>query len=151
MFDRAFEKMSQQVEALLGPAAPGDAPLDELIHVHVAALAADPWVPQLIAREVLARDTPLRERFRERVHEGPMTVMIRWIEAQKERGYLAGDVDPELTAMSIAALAVFPYLLVPIVGSHIGVELNDEFRDRLVAHNQRLVSHGIRPRSGEVA
>ena len=106
LFERAFERMSGQVEAMLGAEGPNEGSLDGVIDLHVSALAADPWIPQLIAREVLARDTPVRKTFEQRVGDGPMTMMVDWIEREIAAGRLRSDLHPELTAMSIAALAI---------------------------------------------
>jgi len=146
LFERAFGRVSEQVEALLADESAGDTNLEELSRVHVTALSRDPWIPQLIAREVLARHTRIRDLFAQRVSEGPIRAVTRWIEAEIAAGRLRADLDPQLTAMSIAALALFPYLFGPIVGPAIGLELDDALRDQLIEHNQRLVSHGIRAR-----
>ena len=144
LFERAFSRMADQVEALVSSSDARDADIDELTRVHVTALSRDPWIPQLLAREVLAKHTRMRELFSKRVSEGPMRAVAQWIETDIGKGRLRPDLDPQLTAMSIAALAVFPYLFGPIVSSALGLEFDDAMRDRLIAHNQRLISHGIR-------
>jgi len=146
LFERAFGRMAAQVEALLGSGDARDTDLDDLVRLHVTALASDPWIPQLIAREVLGRKTRMRELFAKRVSEGPVRVTRRFIEEGIAAGHLRADLDPMLTSMSIAATSIFPYLFGPIVGPSVGLTLDDALRDRLIAHNQRLLSHGIRAR-----
>jgi len=146
LFERAFARVSAQVEALLDADEARDTDLADLTRLHVTALSQDPWIPQLIAREVLARQTRLRETFAERVSQGPMSALERWIERGVAEGRLRPDLDPRLTAMSIAALSVFPYLFGPVIGSHIGLDLDEGFRDQLIAHNERLISRGIHAR-----
>lgn len=146
LFERAFARVSEQVETLLDADETGENDLAEVTRLHVTALSRDPWIPQLIAREVLARRTRLRETFAERVSDGPMAAMERWIGRGIAAGRLSPDLDPQLTAMSIAAVSVFPYLFGPVVGPRIGLVLDEEFRDRLIEHNERLISCGIRAR-----
>jgi AcrR family transcriptional regulator len=146
LFERAFTRMSEQVEALLTRTDANDTDLEELTRLHVTALSQDPWIPQLIAREVLAKQTRMRDMFAKRVTEGPMRAIRVWIENEVAAGRLRADLDPQLTSMSIASLAIFPYLFGPIVGPYVGLELDDDLRDRLIAHNQNLISHGIRAR-----
>ena len=144
LFERAFSKMAEQVEALLTRGDATDTNLEELTHLHVTALSKDPWIPQLIAREVLAKPTRMRDMFAKRVTEGPMRAIRVWIEGEIAAGRLRADLDPQLTSMSIASLAIFPYLFGPIVGPYVGLELDDDLRDRLIEHNQHLISRGIR-------
>jgi TetR/AcrR family transcriptional regulator len=150
MFQRAFERVRAQVEALLAEEEDGGDRLDELVRIQVAALAADPWIPQLILREVLAAPDPgVRERFADRVGDGPLTLMVRWLEEEQQRGVLRADLDPKLMAITLASLTTFPFLLLPVLGERIGVKLDAAFPARLIEHNQRLLSDGIRARSEE--
>ena len=151
MFQRAVERMRAQVEALLDADAPpaGDR-LDELMRLHVSALAADPWLPQLIVREVLAsQDAGLRERFAERVGEGPLTLMVDWIAEEQARGVLRADLDPRLLVVNIVSLSVFPFLMLPVLGERLGVELDATFAGQLIEHNQKLLAFGVRVRPEE--
>jgi TetR/AcrR family transcriptional regulator len=148
MFQRAFERVHAQVEALFAAEEGGGDRLDELVRIQVAALAADPWLPQLIIREVLAAADPdVHERFARRVGDGPLLRMIRWLEEEQARGVLRADLDPKLTAITLASLTAFPFLMLPILGERIGVKLDAAFPARLIEHNQRLLTHGIRARA----
>ena len=147
LMERAVSRMSQQVDALLEAGDPRDTDLEDLIRLYVTAMARDPWFLQLLAREVLARPTRLREAFAKRVTESMLPIMERWVERGIETGQLRDDLDTGHTAMSIAALAVFPYLFGPVVGPRAGRKLDEEFREQLIQHNERLISTGIRARS----
>jgi AcrR family transcriptional regulator len=148
MFQRALDRVRRQVETLLAEEeGPGDR-LDEIVRIHVAALAADPWLPQLIIREVLAAADPkVRDRFADRVGDGPLLLMIRWLEEEQERGVLRADLDPKLMAITLASLSAFPFLFLPILGERIGVKLDADFPARLIEHNQKLLGNGMRARS----
>ncbi len=124
--------------------------LDDLVRIQVESIAADPWLPQLIVREVLARaESPLRTRFAESVGHGPLMLMARWLEEEQERGVLRSDFDPRMMAMTLASLSAFPFLMLPIVGEEIGLELDETFPARLIEHNQKFLAHGLRARSEE--
>ncbi|MHA7836366.1 MAG: TetR/AcrR family transcriptional regulator [bacterium] len=151
MFQRAFERVTEQVRSLLEQQTSGRHEdethdrLDELIRIHVMSLAADPWLPKLIARDVLsADDSPLRVRAAERLRSGPVPIIVRWIEEEQARGLLRSDLDPRLMAISIASLAVFPFLAIPLVGSRLGLELDDTGVLGLIEHNRKVLSQGIR-------
>lgn len=150
MFRRSFDRVGDEVRGLLQneDGMSGEDRLDELVRIQVAAIAADPWLPKLIVREVLARgETPLREHMAKEVGQGPLTLMVRWLEEEQNRGVLRADFDPRMMALTIASLAAFPFLMGPIVGEHIGLELDDDFPDRLIEHNQKFLAHGLRART----
>ena len=149
MFERAFERLGEQVATLLDDGESASDTLDGFVRLHVAALAADPWIPQLIAREVLSRETPLRARFAEQVGAGPLAMLVAWIEGQQRAGALRGDLDARLVAISLAGLAAFPFLIVPILGERIGLRLDDALSEQLIEHNQKLLATGLRaPQDG---
>ena len=149
MFQRAIDRVGHQVTILLGDEQrPWHDRLDELVRIHIEAIAADPWLPKLIISEVLAKnDSSVTNRIANHAGQGPMQLMIRWIEEEQARGILRANLDARLLAMTIASLAVFPFLMLPIIGDEIGISLDDEFPARLIEHNQRLLAHGIRARS----
>jgi AcrR family transcriptional regulator len=152
MFQRAFDRVTDAVRRLVEAEASGDGEdrLDELIRIHVSALAADPWLAQLIARDVLASvDSPIRRRAAERLGTGPLQLVVGWIEEEQRRGLLREDLDPRLVAVSIASLCAFPFLMLPVVGETIGLELDVALADRWIEHVRALVDRGIRTRPGE--
>lgn len=151
MFQSAFERISAQVAALLDdPERRDEDRLDELLRLHVGAITSDPWLPRLLIREVLgAGDSPMRARFRESVGGGPLPLVIRWLEEEQTRGVLRADFDPRLLALSLASLAAFPFLMLPVIGEEIGLSLDESFPDRLIRHNQKLLGHGLRARPEE--
>ena len=146
MFKRAFDRIGEQVQLLMrDPERSGGDRLDELIRIHVESIAADPWLPQLLVREVLARaDSPSRAHFAKNVGGGPLMLMVRWLEEEQEKGVLRPDFDPRMMAMTLASLSAFPFLMLPIVGEEIGLELDETFPARLIEHNQKFLAHGLR-------
>jgi len=151
MFQRAFDRIGEQVRRVMqDPERTSGDRLDDLVRIHIESIAADPWLPQLIVREVLARaESPLRTRFAENVGHGPLMLMVRWLEEEQQRGALRSDFDPRMMAMTLTSLSAFPFLMLPIVGEEIGLELDETFPARLIEHNQKFLAHGLRARSEE--
>ena len=146
MLDSVFQGLLERVTELAGRAASGEDGEDRLsafVRMHIETLAQDPWVPQLILREVLAADGPLRERFVERFARQMTVAVQQLIRDGMEAGQLRANLDPALTMLSIMGLCVFPYLSHPISGPVLGIELDDDFRDRLVEHTVRLLRAGL--------
>ena len=147
MFQRAFDRIGQRVQALISddPDRSSGDRLDELVRIQVESIAADPWLPQLIVREVLARaDSPSRAYFAKSVGSGPLMLMVRWLEEEQQRGVLRSDFDPRVMAMTLASISTFPFLMLPVVGEEIGLDLDETFPARLIEHNQKFLAHGLR-------
>jgi AcrR family transcriptional regulator len=144
MFARALDRASEQMARIMADGQEGTDTLDAFIHMHVSLLAHDPWIPQFIAREVLACATPHRERFVEHVGAGPLTMLADWIEAAIERRELRSDLDPRLCALSIASMTALPFLILPIIGKEFGLTLDALTPEDLIEHNRSLLNFGLR-------
>jgi AcrR family transcriptional regulator len=144
MFQRAIDRVSDQVQTLLDVEPKGEglagSRLDDLLALHVSAIAADPWLPKLMANT----EVSLQRVLADRVGTGAMPMMIAWIEGEQRRGMLRKDIDARLLTVSIVSLSVFPFLMLPIVGADLGIEVDEAFPERLIEHNQRLLARGIR-------
>lgn len=151
MFQRAFERVGEKVRVLMeSPERSGGDRLDDFVRIQVEAIAADPWLPQMIVREVLAHtESPARDRFAKSVGGGPLMLMVRWLEEEQQRGALRADFDPRMMAVTIASLSAFPFLMLPIVGEEIGLEVDETFPARLIEHNQKFLALGLRARTEE--
>jgi len=146
MFRRAFDRVGERVQLLMqDPERSSGDRLDELVRIQVESIAGDPWLPQLIVREVLARaESPSRTYFAKSVGSGPLMLMVQWLEEEQERGVLRSDFDPRMMAMTLASLSTFPFLMLPVVGEEIGLEIDETFPARLIEHNQKFLTHGLR-------
>ncbi|GAB6043910.1 TetR/AcrR family transcriptional regulator [Endothiovibrio diazotrophicus] len=100
--------------------------LAELLQAHMELLLREPWLPPLVAREVLLREGPLREAFATQVAGrmiGGLTELLG--EAPPAR---AGDAD--LAALSVLAMTIFPFLAHGLVHAVYGIEVNEAFAAR---------------------
>lgn len=154
MVQRAFDRIAVRIADLLasasdgmdaaGAAVEGDR-LNELVRIQVEALLEDPWLPQLLLRELLANpDERVRENLGDRVSRGPLRVMREWLQGEQERGVLRSDLDPALMALTVSSLTAFPFLMNSLMGEKIGLAAGDGFADLLTAHNQKILAHGLR-------
>jgi AcrR family transcriptional regulator len=122
-------------------------PVDAFLTAYLDTLIAEPWIPQLLVREVLAHDSPLRRRFRENF-AGPARGALRaLLVSERDRGRLRTDLDVDLAALSLIGMSVFPFLVHPVLGEIFGYRLDAEFRDRFHRHTRALFLDGARPRS----
>ena len=124
-------------------------PIARLVDHQISTLADTPWLPPLIAREVLARESPLREFFAERLAKGPGVLIPQMLRREMEAGRIRDDLDPLLVMLSILGLGMVPYLMHPVAGPAFGYELDESFRDRMIAHVRALLARGLAPSEEE--
>src|SRR6185436_16652649 len=81
-------------------ASRGQDPVGAFLATYLDTLIAEPWIPQLLVREVLAHDSPLRRRFRESFAGPAKQALSGLLVAQTERGRLRADLDVDLAVLS---------------------------------------------------
>ena len=146
MIDSIYQRLITGMRAFLDQPGPaGDDPVGRLVELQISTLADTPWGPPLIAREVLARESPLREFFADRIAKGPGVLVPQMLRREMAAGRIRDDLDPKLLMLSIVGMGMFAYLMHPVVGPALGYELDDDFRDRMIAHVRALLTRGLAP------
>jgi TetR/AcrR family transcriptional regulator len=149
LMDATYQRLLERMRAALErPATDGD-PIARLVDLQISTLADTPWLPTLIAREVLARESPLREFMAERISKGPGVLIPQMLRREMEAGRIRDDLDPQLLMLSIFGLGMVPYLMHPVAGPALGYELDESFRDRMIAHVRALLARGLAPSEEE--
>ena len=145
MFEATYQQLVERLRSLLDRPRSGGDPISRLVDLQIRTLADTPWLPPLLAREVLARESPLRELFTERLAKGPGVLIPQMLRSEIAAGRVRDDLDPLLLMMSILGMGMVAYLLQPVAGPALGYELDDDFRDRMIAHVQALLARGLAP------
>jgi AcrR family transcriptional regulator len=141
MLESAIAPIVSRLQAMLGE--PRSADVDGLVRTYMQVLAANPWIPGLIVREVLTPDGSFRQAF-VRDFAGRFAPMLRNIIGREiERGRLRGDLDPSLTVVSILGLALFPFISLPVTTRVLGIDASEAGIEKLIAHTVRVLLHGI--------
>lgn len=114
------------------------------IHDYMTTVAEHPWIPRLVLREVLPDTGRYREIFfTEFVARGARYLPGKIMQAQR-RGLISAELDPRFAVISMASLAVFPYLISGVLGSRLGVDLTQSAtREALTAHTESLLRAGL--------
>lgn len=121
-------------------AEPGSVP--DFLNLYMRTVAANPWLPKMIVRDVLPEGGRLRPLFVQAVGARVGPVITALIASAQARGELDDELDPMLTTLSMVSLAVFPFLAWPIASQVLGLEMGEGFVDRLVEHTTGLFYHG---------
>jgi len=144
MSQRALTELASEFAKAIAERSRDSDLLDMLIHVHATALSANPWLPRLVARDVLGVDRDSRARISSQMGQGPMQLLRDTIQEAIDSGALRADLDPDMCVLTIASTGAFPYLMAPLLADHLDIEFDDDFRDRLIAHNRDLLANGLR-------
>jgi TetR/AcrR family transcriptional regulator len=99
---------------LLKPLPSPRATLRAFLETHMRNLAANPWMPRLMAREVLSEGGSLRGHMQAQFSAvlSPKTFML--IISAQQRGEIRNDLNPMLIGLSLISLAVFPFAAAPV-------------------------------------
>jgi TetR/AcrR family transcriptional regulator len=141
MLESAIAPVISRLSAMVGD--PSAVDLHGLMRAYMRTMAANPWIPGLIVREVLSPDGSFRQMF-VRDFAGRFAPMLRSVIAREvEAGRLRGDLDPSLTVVSLLSLALFPFVSLPITSRVLGIETNESGLDKLIVHTLRVFQRGV--------
>jgi AcrR family transcriptional regulator len=141
VFDRLFGEV-RQVVASSGRTSP----IEEIVELYAETLTRDPWIPRLMIREVLSDGAPFREEFIERFAAPASALVPSVMHSEQETGRVRADLDPRLATLSLMGMILFPFLAFPVASRVFGLQLNDDFRRRFIAHTLALFFEGAAPR-----
>jgi AcrR family transcriptional regulator len=118
---------------------------EDFIDLYMRTLSARPWLPRLVVRDVLPENGRLREVFFSQVAHRVAAAIPALIRRSQNSGAMRSELDPMMVMMSLASLAVFPFLAGDLLRPVLGIEYDGDFIDRLVAHTRDVFLHGTAP------
>lgn len=116
--------------------------VEHLVQGFMTALSATPWVPRIMIREVISRDTPLRDLFVREFAVHAVTLVPAKVAAEMDSGKLRADLDPRFAVISLVGMCLFPFISLPVVGPLLNIELNEDFAAAYGTHVLDLFTHG---------
>ena len=138
------EPLLESVEAELDAPVDGAPAIGRVIRQHMRLIAANPWLPPLIMREVLLEEGRLRARFIKAFAGRGAGLLQQLIEREQAEGRFRKDLDPQLATLSLLAQTVFPFLAYPMTSQVFGVTRDAAFIERYATHLERLFVQGAR-------
>lgn len=146
MLEDALTRLLARVRRVTaGGVAPGQE-VEALLGVLVETLGSEPWIPQLVVREVLFEEGRFRERFVRGYASQIAELLPGLVRREIAAGRFRGDLDPVLAFVSLVGMTVFPFAGRPVLERVLGFAYDDAFLARLRDHTLRLFLEGVRPR-----
>lgn len=143
MLADTFQPLVERLSALLGSATEQPRPIRTFLEAYMRTLGANPWMPPLILREVVAEGGRLRGWFIQQFASKGGGLLTQLIKREQEAGRLRADLDPTLAALSLVSLAVFPFVAMPVASEVFGMRVREDYLDRLITHTERLYLRGV--------
>ncbi|ELE5893045.1 TetR/AcrR family transcriptional regulator [Vibrio fluvialis] len=142
MLRETLAPMKEQIDHLLADSNHQN--LTEVMRTYYREMIKVPHFPRLIMQVMQMPPSELQRRLIEKVILD-VTKPVQDMMFQKliQRGVVRPDVDPQLCRVSYISLMVFPFIAPRALLAVHGIELNEEFLDRLIEHNIRLMEQGF--------
>jgi TetR/AcrR family transcriptional regulator len=105
---------------------------------YARTLLKEPWLPNLLVREVMFQEGAVREAFIGRFASRASGSLRGLLERDVEGGDLPGHVDPVFGALGILSLIVFPFIAQPAVERAFKLDIDEDFVERLTDHTVAL-------------
>jgi TetR/AcrR family transcriptional regulator len=140
--DEAVTPMLARLRALVELPADQSVGIHDFLDGYMRTVAANPWIPQLIVREVLSEGGKLRQRFIQQFASRGGALLLRLVSDQITAQRLRNDLDPRLAALALIGMALSPFISYPVAREVFGLEMNAELVERLISHNTRLFLEG---------
>ncbi|MFM1894991.1 MAG: hypothetical protein RLZZ385_65 [Pseudomonadota bacterium] len=138
------EQMLESVQESVGKLRPDDGhSLEDFIAAYMHFLADNPWWPNFIIREVLFGKEAFRLRIVARMSEALARAVLDTIGGAVRAGEFRSDLNPQLAALSLMGMMVFPFLSRPNAEQMLNVKLTGAMIDELAVHTGRLFRHGV--------
>jgi len=150
LYDALLERTFAGVLARVRTAVEGDDPatdetddrLGRVLDVLVDTLAAEPWLPTVVVRDVLAEGGRFRERFIEGYASRMAELVPAFVQREIAAGRLRADLDPELGFLSFMGMTFMPFVARPVLERVLALDYDEAFLRRFAAHTRRLFVEG---------
>jgi len=112
--ERIAPFIAVSVAPLREPLPSPRATLRRFLETHMRNIAANPWMPRLMAREVLSDGGALRAPMQGQFMATIAPMALYQIGAAQRRGEIRDDLHPLLLGLSLISLIVFPLAALPV-------------------------------------
>ena len=138
---KGLSELLEVVVASVSEHRPGEF-VRHLVPRYLQTLSQDPWIPQIMIREVISRDTPLRQMFIDEFATHAAAAVPAKVLEEIGTGALRSDLDPRFIVLSLLGMCLFPFIAQPVLGPLLEFETDGAFAAAYGAHVLELFMHG---------
>ncbi|WP_322804978.1 TetR/AcrR family transcriptional regulator [Vibrio alfacsensis] len=142
MLRETLSPMQKQMQTLVADSSEKN--FLDLMRTYYREMIKVPQFPRLISQVMHMPPSKTQRKLLEKVFADiskPMQGII--FDKLVDSGVLRKGADPKLCRVSYISLMVFPFMAPPALLSIHGIELNEDFLNRLFEHNIQLMKHGF--------
>lgn len=134
--------LSARIDTMLSAPEADSPDLAGLLDAYMRMIAAHPWLPGMLLRDVFSPDGQFREHFA-RDFAGRLAPRAAALAQRGVRqGRMRADLDPRLTVVSLLSLGLWPFLAMPVLKQALRLEADEASIGRLIDHTVRLFAAG---------
>jgi AcrR family transcriptional regulator len=142
MLEQAIGPGVAQLNAML-EAPPEEASIARMLETYMRILAANPWIPGLLVREVFMPDGAFRDQFIRDLGSRFAPRIADLVRHETRSGHVRADLDPRLAVVSFISLGLFPFLALPVWTRALDLRPSEELVEQLIAHTLRIFREGV--------
>jgi AcrR family transcriptional regulator len=118
--------------------------LREIMATHARQMAKFPNFPRLVFQSMSMPESAKPRQLLQKVFDEYMVLTEEKVfEQLLRRKLFRDDVDPELCRLSMMSLMMFPLIAPPAILEMNELTMNEEFIERLLAHNFAILENGM--------
>lgn len=136
MLDATIAPLRASLEEM-NAATTGSIDLPRFLQMYMRTIAANPWMPALLIREVLPPEGAFRNEFIESVVRPLAGRLLGAVRRAQKDGVIDRALRPEFVLVTFLSLGLWPFLVRPILPRVIGLTLEGAEVDALVEHARR--------------
>ena len=140
VMDRVLEPLAESIQSL-SRRRPFD--VTAYISLLFTLVSEHPYLPQLIAREVFLSGGEMHQQFVANFAPRLGGLLPGILGHEQEEDRMAGDLDPNVTAMLILSMCFFPFIARPVTEKTLNVSYKPRGLDKIARHIDRILKQGI--------
>jgi TetR/AcrR family transcriptional regulator len=137
VLSETVEPLINELESLSAQDSGRDTLREFLLH-YARTLLENPWLPNLLVREVMFHEGAVRDAFITRFASRASGSLHRLLKHDIDAGDIPEYIDPALGALGILSLIVFPFIAQPAVEGAFKMAIDERFVERLTDHSIAL-------------
>lgn len=142
MLEQAIGPGIAQLNAMLESRS-DEASTARMLETYMRILAANPWIPGLLLREVLTPDGAFRVQFIRDFGGRFAPRIAELVKVESGGGHVRRDLDPKLAVVSFISLGLFPFLALPVWTRALDIAPSQELIERLIVHTLQMFREGV--------